>query len=87
MDNTKTLADVEPRYFEMLVSLNEDAYKRITAPDFVRVLPPPKDQTPDNLIYAWGLEMLRAGFELAVDLLNGSTETIDYPHIKRTDAP
>ena len=39
------------------------------------VSPPPEDKTPGNLIYAWGIEMLRAGFELAVELLDGSTET------------
>ena len=75
MDKTKTLADVEPRYFEMIMGLNEAAYERIGAPDFVRVLPPPEDKTPGNLIYAWGIEMLRAGFELAIDLLDSSTET------------
>lgn len=75
MDKTKTLADVEPRYFEMIMGLSEAACERIGAPDFVRVLPPPEDKTPGNLIYAWGIEMLRAGFELAVELLDGSTET------------
>lgn len=75
MDKTKTLADVEPRYFEMIMGLSEAACERIDAPDFVRVLPPPEDKTPGNLIYAWGIEMLRAGFELAVELLDGSTET------------
>lgn len=39
--------------------------------------PPPEDKTPGNMIYAWGIEMLRAGFELAIELLDGSTETTD----------
>lgn len=42
MDKTKTLADVEPRYFEMIMGLSEAACERIDAPDFVRVLPPPR---------------------------------------------
>lgn len=46
MDNTKTLADVEPRYFEMIMGLNEAAYERISAPDFVRVLPPQRIRHP-----------------------------------------
>ena len=74
MNNTKTLADVEPRYFEMIMGLNEAAYERIAAPDFVRVLPPPEDKTPGNLIYAWGIEMLRVGFELAIELLDNSNQ-------------
>lgn len=65
----KTLADTEPRYLELIMGLNEAAYTRMDAPDFVRVLPPPpEDKTPGNLIYCWGVEMLRLGFELAVEL-------------------
>lgn len=64
----KTLADTEPRYLELIMGLNDAAYARMDAPDFVRVLPPPEDKTPGNLIYAWGVEMLRQGFELALEL-------------------
>lgn len=38
----KTLADTEPRYLELIMGLNEAAYTRMDAPDFVRVLPPPQ---------------------------------------------
>lgn len=46
MDKTKTLADVEPRYFEMIMGLSEAACERIDAPDFVRVLPPRRIRHP-----------------------------------------
>lgn len=36
----KTLADTEPRYLELIMGLNDAAYTRMDAPDFVRVLPP-----------------------------------------------
>lgn len=65
----KTLVDTDPEYFQMIMALNEAAYERVGAPDFIQVLPPPENKVPGNLIYAWGVEMLRLGFELAVELL------------------
>lgn len=38
-------------------------------PTLSRCSPPPENKVPGNLIYAWGVEMLRQGFELAVELL------------------
>jgi len=35
---------------------------------------PPEDKTPGSLIIAWGIEMLRQGFELAVELLDTGNE-------------
>lgn len=37
----KTLVDTDPEYFQMIMSLNEAAYERVGAPDFIQVLPPP----------------------------------------------
>lgn len=64
-----TLAQTDPEYFNIIMALNEVAYERVGAPDFVRVLPPPEDKVPGNLLYTWGIEMLRQGFELAFELL------------------
>lgn len=36
----KTLVDTDPEYFQMIMSLNEAAYERVGAPDFIQVLPP-----------------------------------------------
>lgn len=32
--------------------------------------PLPEDKTPGNLIYAFGVEMLRMGIELTLEMLN-----------------
>ena len=36
----KTLEDVSPEAFGLIMALNEKAYARLSEPDFVRVLPP-----------------------------------------------
>ncbi len=46
-------------------------------PRILSVFSPPEDKTPGNLIYAWGIEMLRAGFELAIELLDSSNQKKD----------
>ena len=51
-----------------MTSTNEKAYAKLAEPDFVRVLPPPEDHVPGALIYSWGIEMLRLGFELAAEI-------------------
>lgn len=38
----KTLEDVSPEAFGLIMALNEKAYARLSEPDFVRVLPPPR---------------------------------------------
>lgn len=70
MNTEKTLADSAPEDFAMVMAFNEKAYERLGAPDFVRVLPPPENKTPGNLIYAFGVEMLRLGIELTLEMLN-----------------
>jgi len=57
----KTLEDVSPEAFGLIMALNEKAYAKLAEPDFVRVLPPPEDHAPGALIYSWGVEMLRLG--------------------------
>ena len=65
----KTLVDVDPEAFCLIMALNEKAYDRLAEPDFVRVLPPPSEEkAPGALIYSWGVEMLRLGFELAAEM-------------------
>lgn len=64
----KTLEDVSPEAFGLIMALNEKAYAKLAEPDFVRVLPPPEDHAPGALIYSWGVEMLRLGFELAAEI-------------------
>lgn len=64
----KTLEDVSPEAFGLIMTLNEKAYAKLAEPDFVRVLPPPEDHVPGALIYSWGIEMLRLGFELAAEI-------------------
>jgi len=39
--------------------------------------PPPEDKCPGALIHAWGIEMCRVGFELALALFEGDTENED----------
>lgn len=70
MNTEKTLADIAPEDFAMVIAFSEKAYERLGAPDFVRVLPPPpENKTPGNLIYAFGVEMLRLGIELTLEML------------------
>lgn len=38
----KTLEDVSPEAFDLIMALNEKAYAKLAEPDFVRVLPPPQ---------------------------------------------
>lgn len=38
----KTLEDVSPEAFGLIMALNEKAYAKLAEPDFVRVLPPPR---------------------------------------------
>lgn len=44
MNTEKTLADIAPEDFAMVMAFNEKAYERLGAPDFVRVLPPPSQR-------------------------------------------
>ena len=39
--------------------------------------PPPEDKSPGALIHAWGIEMCRVGFELALSLFEGDSENED----------
>lgn len=36
--------------------------------------PPPEDKTPGNLIYAFGVEMLRLGMELTLEMFTSDKE-------------
>ena len=38
----KTLEDVSPEAFGLILALNEKAYAKLAEPDFVRVPPPPQ---------------------------------------------
>lgn len=38
----KTLEDVSPEAFGLIMALNEKAYAKLAEPDFVRVLSPPQ---------------------------------------------
>lgn len=67
-EKEKTLEDVSPEAFGLIMALSEKAYARLSEPDFVRVLPPPEEKVPATLIYSWGVEMLRLGFELAAEM-------------------
>lgn len=42
----KTLEDVSPEAFGLIMALNEKAYAKLAKPDFVRVLPPQKIMRP-----------------------------------------
>ena len=42
MNTEKTLADIAPEDFALVMSFNEKAYERLDNPDFIRVLPPPR---------------------------------------------
>lgn len=57
--------DKETRDFYL--ALNDKAYEVIRNPDYENVLPP-DDKTPGSLIHAWGVEMCRVGFNLALAL-------------------
>ena len=70
----KTLHDVDPEAFAIYMALSDKAYSIISAPDYVPVLPPPENKIPANLIYTWGVEMLRIGFELALEFLEGESK-------------
>lgn len=74
MNTEKTLADIAPEDFALVMAFNEKAYERLDNPDFVRVLPPPEDKTPGNLIYAFGVEMLRLGMELTLEMFTTDKE-------------
>lgn len=77
----KTVAEVDSEYFALIMAAHDAAYDKIGSPDFVRMLPPPDKKTPANLIYAWGIELFRlgyeAGFELAERLLNAEDKSND----------
>lgn len=80
----KTMEDVSPETFGFIMALNEKAYERLDDPDFVRVLPPPDEKTPAALIYSWGIEMLRLGFELAAEMFLPE-EDDDEQHASQCD--
>lgn len=56
---------------EFYLALNDKAYEIIGNPSYENVLPPPDDKTPGSLIHAWGIEMCRVGFDLALTLFEG----------------
>lgn len=64
----------------LYLALNDRAYEIIGSPDYDPVLPPPENKAPGALIHAWGIEMCRVGFELALALFEGDTE-----HENKTD--
>ena len=75
MNTEKTLADIAPEDFALVMAFSEKAYERLGSPGFVRVLPPPpEDKTPGNLIYAFGVEMLRLGMELTLEMFTSDKE-------------
>lgn len=61
----------------LYLALNDRAYEIIGSPDYEPVLPPPEDKSPGALIHAWGIEMRRVGFELALSLFEGDSENED----------
>lgn len=61
----------------LYLALNDRAYEIIESPDYELVLPPPEDKSPGALIHAWGIEMCRVGFELALSLFEGDSENED----------
>ncbi len=65
----RTMQEEQPEEFAFLLALHAAALERMEKPDFVQVLPPPEDKSPGNLIYAWGLEMLRLGLDLGTELM------------------
>lgn len=46
--------------------------------------PPPDEKTPVALIYSWGIEMLRLGFELAAEMFLPE-EDDDEQHASQCD--
>ena len=56
----------------LYLALNDRAYEIIGSPDY-----PPEDKSPGALIHAWGIEMCRVGFELALSLFEGDSENED----------
>lgn len=61
----------------LYLALNDRAYEIIGSTDYEPVLPPPEDKSPGSLIHAWGIEMCRVGFELALSLFEGDSENED----------
>lgn len=62
----------------LYLALNDRAYEITGSPDYEPVLPPPpEDKSPGALIHAWGIEMCRVGFELALSLFEGDSENED----------
>lgn len=75
----ETLATVDNDFFTLIMTAHDAALDKFANPNYIFVLPPPDDKTPGSLVYAWGIEMFRAGFEagfeLADKLLNMKGET------------
>lgn len=69
MQEPRTLQEEQPEEFAFLLALHAAALERLEKTDFVRVLPPPEDKSPANLIQAWGLEMFRLGLDLGTELM------------------
>lgn len=69
MQESRTLQEEQPEEFAFLLALHAAALERMEKTDFVRVLPPPEDKSPANLIQAWGLEMFHLGLDLGTELM------------------
>ena len=61
----------------LYLALNDRAYEIIGSPDYRTCVTPPEDKSPGALIHAWGIEMCRVGFELALSLFEGDSENED----------
>lgn len=58
----------------LYLALNDMAYNVISDPDYDSVVPPPENKCPGSLIHAWGIEMCRVGFDLAMALFKGDVK-------------
>ena len=75
----RTLQEEQPEEFACLLMLHAAAIEKMEKTDFVRVLPPPEDKSPANLIQAWGLELFRLGLDLGTELMEIAGKGEDIP--------
>ena len=60
----------DPEEYAEIKALYDAVTPRITAPDYVRMAPPPENKAPFHLIEAWGLETFKLGLEIGYELAN-----------------
>lgn len=68
MNDKKTLLESDPKYYGLLKSMYDEAYKLVGSEGFTPVAPPPSNKAPYFLIDSWGLEMFRIGFEMGFNM-------------------